>query len=54
MIIISLKKIIQENPEYRKVDYIKNTKTNVDNLHIIGIVNEIRNTKKCFFFLEKI
>ena len=47
-----LKKIIQENPEYRKVDYIKNTKTNVDNLHIIGIVNEIRNTKNGHKMLE--
>ena len=30
-----LKKIIQENPEYNKVEDLKNTKTNIDNLHVI-------------------
>ena len=40
-----LKKIIQENPEYNKVEDLKNTKTNIDNLHVIGIVNSINNTK---------
>lgn len=47
-----LKKIIQENPEYNKVEDLKNTKTNIDNLHVIGIVNNINNTKNGHKIIE--
>lgn len=40
-----LKKIIQQNPEFKKINELKTTKTNMDNLHAIGIVNSINNTK---------
>lgn len=47
-----LKKIIQENPEFNKVEDLKNTKTNIDNLHVIGIVNNINNTKNGHKIIE--
>lgn len=47
-----LKKIIQENPEFNKVDDMKNTQTTIDNLHVIGIVNEIHNTKNGHRIIE--
>lgn len=47
-----LKKIIQENPEFKKIDELKATKTTIDNLHVIGIVNSIRNTKNGHRMIE--
>ncbi len=40
-----LKKIIQQNPEFKKINELKTTKTKIDNLHSIGIVNSINTTK---------
>lgn len=47
-----LKKIIQENPEYKNITDLKNTKTNIDNLNAIGIVNSISNTKNGHKIIE--
>ena len=47
-----LRKIIQENPEYREITDLKNTKTNIDNLNLVGIVNSINNTKNGHKILE--
>lgn len=47
-----LRKIIQENPEYKEITDLKNTKTNIDNLNLVGIVNSINNTKNGHKILE--
>lgn len=47
-----LRKIIQENPEYKEITDLKNTHTNIDNLNLIGIVNSINNTKNGHKILE--
>jgi DNA polymerase II small subunit len=47
-----LKKIIQENPEFKKITDLKNTKTNIENLTSIGIVNSINNTKNGHRIIE--
>ncbi len=47
-----LKKILQENPEFRQVDDLKATKTNLDSLHAIGIVNNINTTKNGHKIIE--
>ena len=47
-----LKKIIQENPEFKKINELKTTKTNIDNLQVIGIINNINNTKNGHRIIE--
>ncbi|MDO5826004.1 MAG: DNA-directed DNA polymerase II small subunit [Methanosphaera sp.] len=47
-----LKKIIQENPEFKQITDLKNTKANIDNLNSIGIINSINNTKNGHRILE--
>jgi DNA polymerase II small subunit len=47
-----LKKIIQENPEFKKITDLKNTKANIENLTSIGIVNSINNTKNGHRIIE--
>lgn len=47
-----LKKIIQENPEFKQITDLKNTKANIENLNSIGIINSINNTKNGHRILE--
>ena len=47
-----LKKIIQENPEFKKINELKTTKTNIDNLQVIGMINNINNTKNGHRIIE--
>ena len=47
-----LKKIIQENPEYAKINNIRDTKTAIQNLKIIGIVNKVNTSKKGHRIME--
>jgi DNA polymerase II small subunit len=47
-----LKKIIQENPEFKKITDLKNTKANIENLTSIGIINSINNTKNGHRIIE--
>ncbi len=47
-----LKKIIQENPEFSKVNDLKTTKTSLDSLHAVGIVNSINITKNGHKIIE--
>jgi len=47
-----LRKIIEQNPEFNKVTDIKNTKTKLESLDIIGIVNSVNSTKNGHKILE--
>ncbi len=47
-----LKKIIQENPEFKQITDLKNAKANIENLNSIGIINNINNTKNGHRILE--
>ncbi|MCD7781801.1 MAG: DNA-directed DNA polymerase II small subunit [Methanosphaera sp.] len=47
-----LRSIIQQNPEFSKINDLKTTKTNIDNLHAIGIVNSISTTKNGHKIIE--
>ncbi|MCI5866709.1 MAG: DNA-directed DNA polymerase II small subunit [Methanosphaera sp.] len=47
-----LRKIIQQNPEFKSVNDLKTTKQAIDQLHAIGIVNSISNTKNGHVIIE--
>lgn len=47
-----LRKIIQQNPEFKSVNDLKTTKQAIDQLHSIGIVNSISNTKNGHVIIE--
>ena len=47
-----LRKIIQQNPEFRTVNDLKTTKQKIDSLHSIGIINSINKTKNGHVIVE--